>query len=89
MTYLGLSTLLGKALTDEKTLDQLCGRLKTRNKNEIKALEEWAGVELDKKEVDYLFKERDVDICQCLRILSKCLEIEYNKSGGRPSEKRN
>jgi hypothetical protein len=81
MGQLGMDALLGRTATDEAFLDKLCTYLMQRDKDGLlKFLRYTARIDLSDKELDYLLKERKPDICQCLRELSKCLEIKYDPS---------
>jgi hypothetical protein len=80
MGQLGMIAVIGRAATDEVFLDKLCKYLMQRNRDDLeKFLRYTARVDLSNKELDYLLEEKR-DVCQCLRELSKCLEIKYDPS---------
>jgi hypothetical protein len=81
MGQLDMNELLGRAATDKGFLEELCDYIKKRNKGDLeKFLHYRVRIDLSDNELNYLLKEGKPDICQCLRELSKCLEIEYDPS---------
>jgi hypothetical protein len=77
-----MRTIIGKAVTDKRFLDELCRNLDIRDTDRASTqnfLRNHA-TNLDEKELEYFLSNRQINICQCLRMLQGCLAIEYDEA---------